>query len=77
MEEVPRLPGQEPGALGDPERLSQERQEQHPGPQLSPVMAKEPERQTRGQGTKQGPPVSTISLREKESCWDQDTYWMH
>ena len=38
--------GQEPGALAEPERLSQERQEQHPGPQLSPVMAEEPEHQT-------------------------------
>ena len=33
-----------PGALGEPERQSQERQEQQPGPQLNPVMAKEPQR---------------------------------
>ena len=42
----PGLVPRRPGALREPERRSQERQEQHPGPQLSPVMAKEPELQT-------------------------------
>ena len=40
-----------PGALGEPERRSQERQEQQPGPHLSPGTAKElkcPEADTAG-----------------------------